>query len=129
MASIESPKAAIGQAQLTQYLAIVFSLVFVMYLIMGVSIGVLPDFVHNELKLSNVWVGVVIGMQYIATLCTRQFSGSMADHKGGKITLIVGIGLCMISGVLLLGAVNFNILSLRLVFLLLGRILLGAGES
>jgi MFS family permease len=119
-----------SKGQLARNLATVFSIVFIMYLIMGASVGVLPAFVHDKLNLSNVWVGLIIGIQYIATLFTRQFSGSMADHRGGKITLITGIGACMLSGGLLLAAVSLsNILALKLVLIIIGRILLGIGES
>lgn len=124
--SIEQPAKA---AQLRN-LGVIFGMVFTEFLVMGISLGVLPAFIHQTLHLSNVWVGVVIGTQYVTTLATRQFAGKMADHKGSKQSVLTGIAASALCGVLLLLAVNTTGLpyfSLSLV--LAGRILLGIGES
>ncbi|UOE47234.1 hypothetical protein MTO98_22780 [Mucilaginibacter sp. SMC90] len=60
----------------------IFGMIFLEFLIMGISLGVLPNYVHGSLGFNNLAVGVVIGLQYAATLCTRHFAGKMADSKG-----------------------------------------------
>jgi MFS family permease len=111
-------------------LGIVFSMVFTEFLIMGISLGVLPAFIHQGLQYSNLWVGVVIGAQYATTLLTRQLAGKMADHKGGRLSVITGISFSALSGAMILAAVSIHGLpQLSLVLVLAGRVLLGAGES
>jgi MFS family permease len=115
---------------LNRNLGIIFSMVFTEFLIMGISLGILPAFIHQSLQFSNLWVGVVIGAQYATTLLTRQLAGKTADHKGGKLSAITGILFSALSGVLLLAAVSvYSLPQLSLVLVLAGRILLGAGES
>jgi len=108
----------------------IFSIVFIEFLIMGISLGVLPAFVHETLGFSNLWVGVVIGVQYVATLCARQFSGNLADKAGGKRAVQYGLLLSCLSGLLLLLA---GLLATHGVWclagLLVARIVLGIGES
>ncbi|SDD36107.1 Predicted arabinose efflux permease, MFS family [Mucilaginibacter pineti] len=115
---------------MTRNLGVIFGMVFTEFMIMGISLGVLPAFIHQTLGLSNIWVGVVIGTQYVTTLATRQFAGKMADHKGGKRSVLTGIITSAFSGILLFMATSLvhpPFLSLGLV--LAGRILLGIGES
>lgn len=116
--------------EMKKYLMIIFSMVFIEFLIMGIALGVLPAFVHQTLGFSNVWVGVIIGTQYVATLCTRQFAGHMADAKGGKKAVITGIIISALCGIcLLLANYAIAIPFLSLMLTLGGRILLGVGES
>ncbi|MES2279004.1 MAG: MFS transporter [Bacteroidota bacterium] len=105
-------------------------IIFLEFLIMGISLGVIPIYVHNVLKYSNIIVGLVIGMQYFATLLTRHFAGKMADLKGGKKAVILGMALSAISGLFCLVSYWFASLPvLSLIALIAGRILLGVGES
>jgi len=119
------------------HLGTIFSMVFLEFLIMGISIAVLPVFIHTTLHLGNHWVGIIIGAQYITTLATRQFAGRTADHSGGRRSVIIGIAVTSFSGIFLLLAANtpgfaVNIPGLRFLsvsLLLAARILLGTGES
>ncbi|WP_184542033.1 MFS transporter [Mucilaginibacter sp. FT3.2] len=112
------------------YLLTIFGIIFLEFLIMGISLGVLPSYVHNQLGFSNLVVGLVIGIQYAATLCTRHFAGKMADSKGGKHAVVLGIILSSVSGLFcLLSQVLTSIPILSLAALIAGRILLGVGES
>jgi MFS family permease len=118
------------QFAITKTLTIICSMVFTEFLIMGISLGVLPAFIHQTLGLSNVWVGVVIGIQYAATLCTRQFAGKMVDHKGGKRAVITGSIASVFCGVCLLLAIGMPAMPfVSLGFAIAGRICLGIGES
>jgi len=115
---------------LTATLINIFSIIFLEFLIMGISLGIIPLYVHDTLKFSNLIVGLVIGLQYAATLLTRHFAGKMADTKGGKKSVITGILLSAFSGVFCLLSYWIQATpSLSLVSLSLGRILLGIGES
>ncbi|RZM27306.1 MAG: arabinose transporter, partial [Pedobacter sp.] len=69
---------------LTKCLLIIFTIIFSEFLIMGISLGTLPEFVHGTLSYNNIIVGLVIGLQYLATLLTRHLAGQSADAKGGK---------------------------------------------
>ncbi|OOQ61723.1 MFS transporter [Mucilaginibacter pedocola] len=115
---------------LTKNLFIIFTIVFGEFLIMGISLGTLPAYVHDALGGSNVIVGVVVGLQYLATLLTRHLAGQSADGRGGKVTVAVGLTLSAVSGLFCLLSLFFktNILA-SLVLLCAGRILLGVGES
>jgi MFS family permease len=121
---------SISVSTISRTLLLVFSIIFFEFLIMGISLGIIPVYVHNTLKFSNVIVGLIIGLQYAATLLTRHFAGKMADTKGGKRAVVTGISLSAISGLFCLasyfiqGQAMLSILSLSL-----GRILLGIGES
>jgi len=128
--TIIAPNNNSNALSLNRNLGIVFLMVFTEFLIMGISLGVLPAFIHQSLQLSNIWVGVIIGAQYATTLLTRQLAGKMADHKGGKLSVITGIVFSALSGVMLLAAVSvYSLPQLSLILVLVGRILLGAGES
>jgi MFS family permease len=117
-------------SNLSRTLLLVFSIIFFEFLIMGISLGLIPAYVHNNLKFSNLIVGLIVGIQYAATLLTRHFAGKMADTKGGKKAVVTGISLSAISGLFCLasffiqGQAILSVLSLSL-----GRILLGIGES
>lgn len=119
-----------SKAIMRRTLSVIFCMVFTEFLVMGISLGVLPTFVHQALHLSNVWVGVVIGTQYVATLATRQFAGKMVDHKGGKISVLTGIAASALCGALLLLAVSVSAIPyLSLSITIAARIILGIGES
>jgi MFS family permease len=103
---------------------------FIAYLTIGLSLAVLPGFVHNNLGLSAMLAGLAISVQYVATLVSRPNVGRMADAKGPKRTVMTGLTLCAISGaLLLLGAlaVHWPWLSLGLIFV--ARLALGCAES
>lgn len=108
----------------------IFGIIFLEFLIMGISLGVIPAYVHGTLGLSNLIVGVVIGIQYASTLCTRHFAGKLADSKGGKRSVITGIIISSVSGLFcLLSLLLTGTAMLSLTVLIAGRILLGVGES
>lgn len=97
---------------------------------MGISLGTLPTYIHNVLGFNNITVGLIIGLQYVATLCTRQFAGKTADTKGGKRSATLGLVLSSVSGIFCLLSVLFiTTPGISLLALIIGRILLGIGES
>ncbi|GGA06554.1 MFS transporter [Dyella caseinilytica] len=103
---------------------------FIAYLTIGLSLAVLPGFVHTNLGMSAMLAGLAISVQYVATLLSRPHVGRMADAKGPKRTVMTGLTLCAASGaLLLLGALasSWPWLSLGLIFL--ARLALGCAES
>src|SRR5437660_2484762 len=104
--------------------------VFIAFLIIGMAMPVLPLHVHQGLGLGTFIVGLVAGSQFAAALLSRVWAGDQADTRGAKQAVIVGLLMSAGAGLLYL-------LSLCLLehpggsatILLLGRALLGAGES
>ncbi|WP_316825440.1 MFS transporter [Pedobacter miscanthi] len=104
--------------------------VFAVYLTIGMTLGVLPGFVKNDLKFDSVIVGLVIGLQSLATLLTRAYSGKLTDTKGAATSSRRGIYLIVISGIMYISA-TFSIgnLWLALVLVIIARIIHGISES
>ncbi|SAL20200.1 major facilitator superfamily transporter [Caballeronia choica] len=103
---------------------------FLCYLTIGIPLAVLPGFVHTDLGFGSVMAGAAISVQYLATLASRPLAGRTADTLGPKKTVLYGLTACAISGVLLLAsalAAQWHALSLAL--LIVGRLVLGFGES
>jgi MFS family permease len=104
--------------------------VFVVYLVIGVALPVLPLHVHDRLGLGAFMVGLVAGAQFIASLLSRFWSGNYADTRGGKRAVMVGLVVAAVSGALYLMSLGFVRQPLvSLAVLLIGRAVLGAAES
>jgi MFS family permease len=103
---------------------------FATYLTIGLSLAVLPGFVHTNLGFGAVIAGLSISMQYVATLISRARAGHMADTLGPKRTVLTGLVMCGVSGlVLLLGALAVATPVLSLGLILIARLALGCAES
>jgi MFS family permease len=103
---------------------------FIAYLTIGLSLAVLPGFVHNRLAFGAMLAGLAISVQYVATLLSRPHVGRMADAKGPKRTVMTGLTLCAASGaLLLLGALAASLPWLSLGLIFLARLALGCAES
>lgn len=62
---------------------------FMSYVANGLPLAVLPGFVLNELEFGTVWVGIVIGAQYVSTLLSRPLAGVLADRFGAKYAVAI----------------------------------------
>jgi MFS family permease len=104
--------------------------VFAIYLTIGMTLGSLPGFIKVQLRFDSVIVGLVIGLQSLATLLTRAYSGKLTDTKGAKTCQHRGIWLIIGSGLIYIASVFFSgnaLLALCLV--ILARVIHGASES
>ena len=103
---------------------------FACYLAIGVQLAILPSYVHLRLGFSTVLAGLVISVEYVATVLTRPMSGWMVDRLGAKRSVLYGLAICGVSGVFtLLAAFYVHVPWLGLSLLVAGRLILGASES
>lgn len=125
-----SDAAVLSNAQLNKRILSVIIFTFFCYLSVGLPLAVLPGFVHNQLGFSSFVAGLIISLQYFATLLSRPHSGRLADRYGPKRVVMMGLVCCGLSGVLSLGAALCSAVPLlSLALLALGRLFLGVGES
>ncbi|HEX4150265.1 MAG TPA: arabinose transporter, partial [Pirellulales bacterium] len=103
---------------------------FFSYLAVAMSLPAVPVHVVLRLGLDNAFGGLAVGIAFLSTILTRSHAGHRADRMGGKP--------CMQRGLLLYAAAGLVCLFsswLRLpvpasyAVLILGRLLLGLGES
>jgi MFS family permease len=104
---------------------------FVVYVSIGLPLAILPEYVHLRMGFSAALAGLVISIQYIATLLSRPWAGRISDTAGAKVSVLWGMSACTASGVLLMvaAALHRNPPWLAVVCLLASRLVLGVGES
>ncbi len=103
---------------------------FAVYLSIGLPLAVLPPYVHLRMGFSAALAGLVISIQYIATLASRPWAGRISDRAGAKVSVLWGMGACAASGALVVGAAALHAIPwLSLATLLVSRLTLGVGES
>lgn len=116
--------------QVTRQVVSVVLFTFIGYLNIGIPLAVLPGYVHTDLGFGAVTAGLVISVQYLATLLSRPWASKVIDNLGCKKSVQFGLLGCGLSGVLMLLAVGLQGWPLlSLISLLLGRVLLGSAES
>ena len=84
---------------------------FICYLSIGLPLAVLPPYVHLRMGYSAMLAGLVISIQYIATLASRPWAGRISDRAGAKVSVLWGMGACTASGAMLV-AVSYTHLAL-----------------
>ena len=100
------------------------------YLCVGLPLPVIPLFVHDKLGFDNLVVGLVIGVQFLATVLTRGYSGRVTDHHGGKRSALQGAAVCALGGLAyFVSALPGLSASMSLAIIVLGRLAAGFGES
>jgi MFS family permease len=108
----------------------IIAALFCGYLAVGLPLPVIPMFVHDRLGFSNLVVGLVIGIQFLATVLTRGYAGRLTDHHGGKRSALQGAAVCALGGLLYLVAAmpDFSP-AISLGIIVIGRLVAGLGES
>src|SRR5437867_689064 len=105
-------------------------LVFMAFFVIGLAMPVLPLHVHEGLGLGTFMVGLVAGSQFAASLVSRMWAGRHADSRGAKHAVVTGLAVAAAAGLLYLVSLRFvTHPRISATILLLGRALLGAGES
>jgi MFS family permease len=103
---------------------------FICYLSIGLPLAVLPPYVHLGMGYSVTLAGLVISIQYVATLLSRPWAGRISDKAGAKVSVLWGMALCATSGaVLVSAALTHAVPWLSISLLILSRLVLGVGES
>lgn len=120
---------AITRPALWRELAPLCGIVFLEFLAMGLPLAVLPVHVQTTLGFGSFAVGVAIGAQSWATLLTRHTAGKRSDQRGPRSATVLGLLLSAIAAATYALSRAVSSPSLSLSVLMLGRALLGAGES
>ena len=110
-------------------LAPLCAIVFLEFLAMGLPLPVLPGHVHTILGFGSFVVGLAIGVQSWATLLTRHTAGTWADQRGPRRAAVAGLLLSGLAGALYAASSVVPSATAGLAVLLLGRAVLGLGES
>lgn len=104
--------------------------VFIAFLTIGLPLPVLPLHLHDGLGLGPTAIGIVIGTQFATAVSTRAWAGSFADTRGAKRAVVLGLLMSSLSGAAYAASQLFvNAPMVSAGILLLGRVLLGCGES
>jgi MFS family permease len=104
--------------------------VFAGFLVIGFALPVLPLYVHRGLGFGTFVVGLVAGSQFVAAVLSRVWAGRHADVSGPKSAVVAGLISAALAGLLYLLSFHFvRAPELSVSILLLGRALLGVGES
>src|SRR6202167_5723363 len=100
------------------------------YLAVGLPLPVLPLFVRDKLGFSNLIVGIVIGIQFLATVLTRGYAGRVIDSQGGKRSALQGAIVCGFAGLLYFHCPMPRLSpTASLATLLIARLIAGFGEG
>jgi predicted MFS family arabinose efflux permease len=107
------------------------ALTFVGYFAIGLEAAIVPIYVDNGLGLGATLAGVALSAQPLATLASRWSAGGFTDRFGPRLTVLRGLLLIALSGLLFTVATSsfLSYRSLHLVVLLLSRLVLGWGIS
>jgi MFS family permease len=128
--AIDSNSPSVAANGSTRHIISFVYFTFVVYLSIGLPLAVLPPYVHLRMGYSAALAGLVISIQYIATLASRPWAGRISDRAGAKVSVLWGMGACSLSGAVLIAAAVLHFIPwLSFFTLLLSRLVLGVGES
>jgi MFS family permease len=103
---------------------------FLSYLAVAMSLPVVPVFVIRNFGLGNVAGGLAVGIAFLSTILTRNHAGGLADRRGGKVCMQRGLKFYALASLIcLVSAWHALPVPAGYLVLILGRLLLGLGES
>ncbi|QSQ15706.1 MFS transporter [Myxococcus landrumensis] len=127
--SIAAPPVAAVRTPASQLLPLCAA-VFLGFSSIGLPLPAIPGFVRGTLGFDALVVSIVLAVQSLATLATRHRSGTLADQRGPRRAVLLGLGLSALAGALYaLVALSEATAALGLGLLLFARVVLGLGES
>src|SRR5205085_9993746 len=106
-ATAAASRAPAATAPLVTALLPIMAAVFIVYLVIGLALPVLPLHVHQGLGLGTFVVGLVAGAQYAAPLVSRLWSGHYADRRGAKRAVVASLLVAAVAGLLYLLSLRF----------------------
>ena len=104
-------------------------IIFLGFSTIGIPLPALPLEVTQSLGFGAITVGWVIGTQSLVTVVSRQLAGRIADSRGPKLAVLIGLPLATITGCFYLASTLAADANVSLTLLLIGRVLLGLSES
>ncbi len=103
---------------------------FLSYLCVAISLPVTSLYVITRLGFGGAAAGLAVGISFASTILTRGLAGRIADHRGSKYCMTWGRCVYALAGLVCGGASWQGFPSLAAYgVLLVGRLLLGVGES
>ena len=103
---------------------------FLSYLCVAMSLPIISVYVTTRLGFGNAFAGLAVGIAFASTILTRGIAGRLADHRGSKPCMVRGLWVYACAA-LVCGASSWPGLPAPAAYgvLLIGRLLLGVGES
>ena len=123
--SVSSPSSHESALRLLPLVAIVFS----GFLAVGLPLPALPLYVNGVLDFSPLVVGWIIGLQPLTTILTRKFAGTYVDRHGPRQSVMMGLPMAAMAGLLYVASALIPHPSAALAVLVAGRLLMGPAES
>ncbi|EIW15688.1 MULTISPECIES: arabinose transporter [Pelosinus] len=104
--------------------------IFLTYLSVAMALPVVSVFVKEVLNLPNWLGGVAVGVSFVATILSRKYAGDFADTKSSKKCFMIGFFFYMVAALVCMAASITGLsASVSFTILIVGRLLLGIGES
>jgi MFS family permease len=95
MSALDVPAAAAaGTERILAHILPSTIVVFCAYFSIGMPLSVVPPYVHGTLGLGTIAVGAMIGLQSLASVLTRPWSGILSDTRGAKTAINLGLAAC-----------------------------------
>lgn len=100
------------------------------FMSIAAPLPILPLIMHKIGYFSPIVSGLIVGAQSISTVVSRRFAGHIVDRLGATWATRRGLLVCVLSGLsFILSAFVLTFPLLAFAILLIGRIILGIGES